>query len=57
MRFAGMALLCVLVPTAALAQDGKARAEALFQDGKALMAKGDYMATWRFIEKEIFGLK
>jgi hypothetical protein len=43
MRFAGLALsLILLVPAGASAQDSKARAEALFQDGKALMAKGDY---------------
>ena len=42
MRFAGMALGLCLLPAIALAQDSKARAEALFTEAKALMAKGDY---------------
>src|SRR5260221_14763601 len=49
MRFAGWTLSLfllgtsiLLVPIGASAQDSKARAEALFQDGKALMVKGDY---------------
>jgi hypothetical protein len=41
MRSAALALALVLLPATALAQD-KARAEALFQDAKALMAKGDF---------------
>src|SRR5581483_10066378 len=34
--------LCLILPASAYAQDAKARAEALFQDAKALMSKGDY---------------
>ena len=32
--------LCLILPASAYAQDAKARAEALFQDAKALMSKG-----------------
>lgn len=42
MRFAALVIVSLLLPAAAHAQDSKARAEALFQDAKTLMAKGDY---------------
>ena len=42
MRSAALVLGMLLLPAVAHAQDAKARAEALFQDAKALMAKGDY---------------
>jgi hypothetical protein len=42
MRSAALVLALLVLPVVAHAQDSKARAEALFQDAKALMAKGDY---------------